>query len=79
MLRVGEWLPSQIAFLSMIGVVASGVGSLAFLHTYLMAINVTTCICDSMQGNSSDGIKSTISSTSKRKMDGLSIEESSEI
>jgi palmitoyltransferase len=43
MYRAGEWFPYQIAFLSFAGVVGTGVALLAFLHTYLMAANITTC------------------------------------
>ncbi len=43
MVRNGEWFPYQIAFLSFLGVVGSGVGLLLALHCYLMAVNLTTC------------------------------------
>lgn len=44
MVKAGEWLPSQIAFLSAIGTLGMGVGLLLIVHSYLMLINLTTCI-----------------------------------
>lgn len=43
MYKEGSWFPYQIVFLSIVGVIGSGVAILLVLHTYLMAVNLTTC------------------------------------
>lgn len=43
MYREGSWFSYQIVFLSIVGVICSGVAILLVLHTYLMAVNLTTC------------------------------------
>jgi palmitoyltransferase len=43
MYQQGSWFPYQIAFLSIVGLIGSGVLVLTALHTYLMLKNLTTC------------------------------------
>lgn len=60
MYRQGSWFPYQIVFLSIVGVVGSGVAILLVLHTYLMAANMTTCNIAITQGKTSNGRRFTI-------------------
>ena len=52
MYRQGSWFPYQIVFLSIVGVIGSCVAILLVLHTYLMAVNLTTCTFRDYSGES---------------------------